>query len=181
MADDRTVVLQDDGARFAMDHGAVGLHGVADRPALRHDIGGQVVHRTAQDRPLVHMVCWAEEPCAVEVSGRLALTGDPDAPVVVRMLHEFATDHHQTVAVEPVDHTLHIDSALAAPIHHALQLRTPLELRFCNPWHLTSDYRMEITLGDSRVIGVRLTGATIATPQQCEAPCPPTSTGRTPT
>lgn len=177
MADDRTTVLQDEGDRFALDHGAVGLHGVADRPALRHDVGGHVVHGTAQGRPLVHMVCWDEEPCAVEVSGRLAITGDPDEPLVVRMQHEFATDHHQTLAIEPVDHTLHVDTALAAPINHALQMSTPLELRFCNPWHVASDYRMEMTLGGNRLLGVRLTGATVATPQPYDEPSPPSSTG----
>jgi len=181
MADDRVTLLQEADDRLALDHGAVALHGADDRPALRHDVTGGVLHGSAPGRPLVHMVCWDEEPfqVEVEVGGRVALTGDVDAPVVVRMQHEFANDHHQTLAVDPVDHTLHVDTALASPIHHALQLRTPLELRFCNPWHVASDYVMEITLGDSRVIGVRLTGATVATPQPCDDECPPPSTGRT--
>lgn len=173
MADERTTILQDDGDRFALDHGAVALHGAAKQPAIRHDVNGGIVHGTAQGQPLVHMVCWDEEPCAVEVSGRLTLAGDPDAPVAVRMQHEFVNDHHQTHKVEPVDHTLHVDSALAKPIHHALQMRTPLQVQFCNPWHVASDYRVEIHLGQNRVIGLRLTGATVATPQPCEPDCPP--------
>src|SRR4051794_1778350 len=164
VTDDRVTLTQDEGARLALDHGAVALQG-AQGPALKHEVA--MVHATPPGAPLVHMVCWDEEPCDVELRGRVELVGDPDAPLVVRMGHEFLSDHHQTHVVEPVDHTLHVDTALAAPIHHALQMRTPLELRFCNPWHVTSDYRMEITLGDSRVIGVRLTGATVATPQPC--------------
>lgn len=178
MADDRVTIVQDEGARLAHDHGAVAVHGADSQPAVRHEVAGGVVHATAAGKPLVHMVCWDEEPCPVELSGRVALVGDADAPVLVRMQHEFANDHHQTHAMEPVDHTLHVDSALASPIHHALQLRTPLEVRFCNPWNIASDYRVEITLGDSRVIAVRLTGATVATPQPCDDACPPGTTVR---
>jgi hypothetical protein len=59
-----------------------------------------------------------------------------------------------------------METQLADPIHHALQMRTPLQLRFCNPWHVVSDYRMEIHLGENRVISVRLTGATVASPNR---------------
>jgi hypothetical protein len=124
-----------------------------------------MVHGTQPGHPLVHMVCWAEEPCTVNVRGTLTVAGDPKAPVRVRMQHEFTNDHHQTLSVEPVEHTVHLDTALATPIHHALQMRTPLDVRFTNPWHIASDYRLEINLGNNRVIGIRLTGATVATPQ----------------
>jgi hypothetical protein len=51
---------------------------------------------------------------------------------------------------------------------------TPFELRLCNPWHVASDYQMDIKLWDCRVISVRLTGATVARPQPCEVDdCPP--------
>jgi hypothetical protein len=172
MADNRTTILQDDGDRFALDHGGVALHGSDQQPSIRHDVNGVVAHRTLPGQALVHMVCWEEEPCAVELSGKVTLAGDPDAPVQVRMRHEFANDHHQTLAVEPVDHTVHVDTALDKPVHHALQMRTPLEVRFCNPWHIASDYRLDIDLGRNRVIGIRLTGATVATPQPCDPPCP---------
>jgi uncharacterized repeat protein (TIGR01451 family) len=175
----RKVISQDEGDRFALDHGAVALHGADKRPAIRHDISGGMVHGTQPGRPLVHMVCWEEEPCAVEVRGKITVAGDPEAPVRVRMQHEFANDHHQTLSIEPVDHTVHLDTALAKPVHHALQMRTPLEVRFCNPWHVASDYRLEINLGQNRVIGVRLTGATVATPQPYEAAGPPVDAERT--
>lgn len=173
MAEEQTnTIVQVDGDRFALDHGPVGLHGVCDEPALQHAFSGGVVHSTDPERPLVHMVCWAEEPCQVE--GRVTLVGDEAEPVVVRMQHEFATDHHQTLTVDPVDHNLTVSTAAASPIHHALQLRTPLDVRFCNPWHVASDYQVEVNLGNNRVIGIRLTGATIATPQPCQEPdCPP--------
>ena len=57
--------------------------------------------------------------------------------------------------------------------------RSPLDVRFCNPWHVASDYRVEVNLGQNRVIGIRLSGATVATPQACEDPCPPPVPGRT--
>jgi hypothetical protein len=179
VTDDRTTILQEEGDRFALDHGVVALQGVDKRPAIRHDISGGMVHGTQPGRPLVHMVCWEEEPCAVEVRGKITVAGDPEAPVRVRMQHEFANDHHQTLSIEPVDHTVHLDTALAKPVHHALQMRTPLEVRFCNPWHVASDYRLEINLGQNRVIGVRLTGATVATPQPYEAAGPPLDAERT--
>lgn len=174
MADEHVVVEQQPEGRFALDHGALAVQGADGQPAIRHDVSGAVVHGTAAGRPLVHMVCWdQEEPFPVEVRGTVGVTGDPDAPVHVRMRHEFAGDHHQTHAVEPLDHSLRVETGLAQPIHHALQMRTPLEVRFCNPWHVASDYRLEVNLGRNRVIGIRLTGATVATPQPCEPPCPP--------
>lgn len=173
MSEDQTnTIVQVDGDRFALDHGAVGLHGVCDEPPMAHSFTGGVVHGTDPEQPLVHMVCWDEEPCQVE--GRITVVGDESAPVVVHMQHEFTSDHHQTLKVEPVDHNLNVATAAANPIHHALQLRTPLDVRFCNPWHVASDYRVEVNLGKNRVIGIRLTGATVATPQACQEPdCPP--------
>ncbi len=174
MADDPTVIEQQAGDRFALDHGALALHGADAEPAIRHEVNGAVMHGTAPGRPLVHMVCWdQEDPCPVDVRGTLTVAGDPETPVHLRMQHEFLNDHHQTLAVDPIDHTLRVDTGLAKPIHHALQMRTPLEVRFCNPWHIASDYRLEVNLGNNRVIGIRLTGATVATPQPCEPPCPP--------
>jgi hypothetical protein len=158
MADERRIIAQDAGGRFGLDHGAVALYG-------------------NEKTPLVHMVCWDEEPCAVEVNGRVVLAGDPQAPVDVQMHHAFDNVHHQAHTLEPVDHTMHVDSALDKPIHHALQMRTPLQVRFCNPWQIASDYRVEVNLGNNRVVSIRLTGATVATPQPCvdEVPCAPTS------
>lgn len=179
MTDDRVTILQDAGDRLAHDHGALVVQGASDQPALRHDVAGGILHATAPGKPLVHMVCWGEESVDVELTGQVTLAGSPDSPVLVHMQHEFTGDHHQTLAVDPVDHTLHVDTALAAPIHHALQMRTPLDVRFCNPWHIASDYRVEINVGARRVIGIRLTGATVATPQPCEPDCPPPKTGRT--
>lgn len=178
MADQDRVIEQVPGDRFALDHGAVALHGADGQAAIRHHVDGALAHTTPPGRPLVHMVCWGQEdPAAVDVRAAVTVAGDPDAPVQLRMQHEFVNDHHQTLAVEPVDHTLHVDTKLAEPIHHALQLRTPLEVRFCNPWHIASDYRLELTIGKTPVVGIRLTGATVATPQPCEPPCPPGQAG----
>lgn len=168
------IIAQPAGERFRLEHGGVALYGDDERAALRHQVGGQVVHVGTAQQPLVHMVCWEEEPCRCEVTGRVTLAGDESAPLQVKMAHSFENVHRQELRVEPLEHR--VTTRLADPIHHALQMRTPLQIRFCNPWHLASDYRLEIHLGDNRLISVRLTGATVATPQPCEEePCPPVS------
>ena len=181
MADEETkivVVTQHEEERFHLDHeGRVSLYGDRKQPPMRHDFSGQVVHATAPEHPLVHMVCWDEDQlCKVEVSGRVTLAGDDDSPIQVKMAHSFANDHHQTHSIEPVDHSLKVETQLADPIHHALQLRTPLQVRFCNPWNVVSDYVLELAMGERSLLSLRVTGATVLTPQPCEdeKPCPPT-------
>ena len=163
------VIEQKAGDSFHHD-GSLQVHGDCEKPPVKH----QIQHATHPQQPLVHMVCWdADHPCECKVSGEITLKGDEKAPLHVRMAHHFANDHHQTHKLEPLDHALKVNTALAEPIHHALQMRTPLQLRFCNPWHIASDYVMELRMGKNRVMSLRLTGATVATPQQCEDdPCP---------
>lgn len=175
MADEKTNA-QPRGKRFEIEqHGGLAVYGDEDRAALQHrvGVGGQVVHAGTSKQPLVHMVCWDEErPCECEIHGRVALVGDESAPLQVKMAHSFENAQRQELRVEPLEHR--VATQLSDPIHHALQLRTPLQIRFCNPWHLASDYMLEIRMGDNRLISVRLTGATVATPQPCEdKPCPP--------
>ena len=188
MADEtRTLILtQPEGDTLALEHtGTVLVHGDRERDPLRHDVGAQVVHGTAPQRPLVHMVCWGEDDrCRVEVGGRLTVAGDEAAPLRVTMAHRFENEHVQAhrldpVSFEPMDCTVHVPTGLVNPIHHALQLRTPLQVRFCNPWHVASDYTVEVSLGDRRLWSIRLTGATVATPQPCrDDDCPPVTGGR---
>ena len=163
MAEEKTVTLtQAPGERLAIEHSGT-------KAPVHHVI------ESSEKHPIVHMVCWdEEEPCAVEVRGQVALVGDEKSPVRVRMTHTFENPHVQEHRIEPVDHSLKVTTRLAEPIHHALQMRTPLELRFCNPWHVASDYMVELRLADNRVFSLRLTGATIATPQPCpdDKPCP---------
>jgi hypothetical protein len=168
MPEEKSVIIRQLGGERFAHHGELMLHG-GDCPPLQH----HVVHQT--QRPLVHMVCWQEESrCNVDVEGTVTVRGDEKSPLQVRMDHRFSTPHHQTHEVAPLDHTLKVSTALAKPIHHALQMRTPLQLRFCNAWHLASDYVLEVRFADSRIAAVRLTGATVATPQPCEeAPCEP--------
>lgn len=157
------IVTQPENAEFRAAHrAAVGVHGVEKADPLKHRLSGEVVHASDPQHPLVHMVLWDEE---FEVNGRITVAGDPEAPVQAVVRHRFETDHHQTHSVK---------TALSQPIHHALQMRTPLQVRFCNTWNIASDYTLEINLGQNRVIAVRLTGATVARPQPCEdEPCPP--------
>ncbi|MCC6534091.1 MAG: hypothetical protein IT531_16200 [Burkholderiales bacterium] len=167
MAEEKTVTLrQNSGERLALEHdGGVALYGGPEHQPLQHRLSAQVVHVSDAKQPLVHMVTW-DEDCACEITGRVALVGDEKAPLRVSMSHHFENDHRQSHRIE---------TRLSEPIHHALQMRTPLQVRFCNPWHVASDYTMEIRMGDNRVISVRLTGATVATPQPCpdDKPCAP--------
>src|SRR4051794_5998683 len=133
MADETEIVIltQPEDERLRLDHdGSVGLYGEEKRAPLRHRFHGDAEHvvGTAEGRPLVHVVAWDTQPCEVEIKGRVALTGDPEAPVSIEMQHAFEGVHDQHFDVEPLDHTLQVDSALAEPIHHALQMRTPLEV-----------------------------------------------------
>jgi len=122
--------------------------------------------------PLVHIVCWSEEEsCAVNIKSRVEVAGDPEAPLHVQATHDV------THSVEPLDHSLQVHSALAEPIHHAFQMRTPLQVRFCNPWHIASDYEVSFGVGKRELLSVRVRGATVATPQPCaDDPCPPVTT-----
>lgn len=168
MAETQDVILRqaDDESLRVQHHGSLRVQGDARADALEHR--AEVVHSTPPDRPLVHMVLW-DEDCACEVDGRITVAGDEAAPLHARLRHSFDTEHRQTHRIE---------SALAMPVHHALQMRTPLQVRFCNTWQIASDYSIEIRLGQNRVIGVHLTGATIAKPLPCEdeAGCEPVVT-----
>ena len=165
MADGETrIVTQPEGEDFRLaHHGAVRVQGGCEEDPLRHRVAGEMVHATPQDRPLVHMLLW-DEDCACEVKGRVVVAGDKEAPVELR--HAFPDVHRQSHRME---------TALAEPIHHALQMRTPLQVRFCNTWHVASDYTVEVNLGRNRLLSLRLSGATVAKPQPCDdaPPCAP--------
>jgi len=153
MADD-VILRQPDDESLRLDH----------RGAMRHQVGAELVHSTTAERPLVHMVLW-DENAKAGFDGRVTVAGDEKQPLHVRVRHGFDGEHQQVHR---------IDTALHAPVHHALQMRTPLQVRFCNTWQIASDYAIEIRLGDNRVIGVHLTGATVAKPLPCDdEPCPP--------
>lgn len=169
----KIILTQEEGDRLQHE-GDVAVFGARDKPAMRHD----VAHSSGSENPFVHMVCWEEEnSCRVQVEGGVTLRGDAEAPVNVRMDHSFEGDHHQTHEVAPLDHTLRLKTALAEPMHHALQMRTPLQIRFCNPWHVASDYQFELRFGKNQLATLRVTGATVATPQPCDDPCPEPQSG----
>jgi len=128
-------------------------------PPIAHCFEGGVTHRT--DKPVVHMHLWNED-CVGKLDCQVTMRGDAQSPVIVS--HNFAGDHHQAHRIE---------TGLGEPIHHALQMRTPLQLRFCNSWQVASDYSIGVDVGGRRLINIRLTGATVATPQPCDDECPP--------
>jgi hypothetical protein len=132
---------------------AFALSGSDRDPPMRHRIAGDVNHRT--EKPIVHMHLW-DEDCSCKLEGDVVLRGNPDAPVVLQ--HDFPEEHRQSHIMK---------TGLADPIHHALQMRTPLQVRFCNSWHVASDYAIGVQLRGREWLGIRLTGATVATPQPC--------------
>ncbi len=145
---------------------AFALAGSDCAPPMRHRVGGDITHHT--EKPIVHMHLWNED-CVGKLAGDVTVSGNPDAPVSLQ--HRFPDEHRQTHA---------FTTALVDPIHHALQLRTPLQVRFCNSWHVASDYTVGIQLNGRSLIGIRLTGATVATPRPCpEEECAPVSTAPT--
>ena len=158
MADDdidveKLIVTQPKGEAFA-------VVGDDRRDPLSHRFKGEVAHTTPPEQPLVHRVCWDETR---DVRGRVAVVGDPEQPVTFD--HRFPDAHPQT-------HT--VKTALAEPIHHALQMRTPLQVRFCNSWQIASNYTVDIDVAGRRWMTIRLSGATVATPKPCEDDdCPP--------
>ena len=181
MADEtETLILtQPENERLALEHaGGLQVYGAKDQPALHHHHDGFVVHGTAPERPLVHMVCWdADDPCHIEMNARMVLAGDEKAPIAVRMSHHFENSLPQTHAIEPMDLTMKVPSSLVNPIHHALQMRTPLQVRFCNQWAVASSYVVDINVGKRTLMSIHLKGDTSATPQACpgDEPCPPSS------
>ena len=128
-------------------------------PPIHHHFEGGVTHRSEQ--PIVQMHLWNEE-CVGQVNSQLVVRGDAEAPVIFS--HHFPEEHRQSHRFE---------TALSEPIHHALQMRTPLQVRFCNSWQVASDYSVGIDFSGRRLINIRLTGATVATPQPCQDDCPP--------
>ena len=175
--DDRTrIIAQSPEDSFAHNLGGLSVYGDAEQPALKHEMRGscQVTHGSAPQRPLVHVLCWEEDRvCQAEMSGRVTLAGDPQAPFQVQMAHSFATDHRQTHVLAPTEHTHHVDTQPASPIHHALQLNTPLQVRLCNPWLIASQYLVELAIAGTSLLTIRINGETTATPQPEVPPSPP--------
>ncbi len=116
-------------------------------------VKANLLHET--DGPLVHMHLWNEQ-CVGKLDAKLRVEGDPEKPVVVA--HKFENEHAQTHKIE---------TKLSEPVHHALQMRTPLQVRFCNAWNIASDYSLSLNVRGKPYLSLRLTGATAATPQPC--------------
>lgn len=142
----RVIVTQPCGESFA-------LAGSDEHDPLRHRVQGDVIHRT--DQPVVHMHLWNED-CVGKLEHQVTCHAGEDNPVNVA--HRFPDGHDQSHRME---------TSLAEPIHHALQMRTPLQVRFCNTWQVASDYSVRVALRGRPFLDIRLTGATVATPRPC--------------
>lgn len=167
MADETRIITQPEGDEFQ-----VGLSGQTPDPdgcvrPIVHQ--ARMLHEPAAGgKPFVHMVCWDRDAaCAVEHSGEVVHVGDPERPVPLDMRHSTAEPVKMDMAVSPLEHDLGVKTALDRPIHHALQLKTPVQLRFVNPWKAESSYTLEVRLGNRNLMSVNLNGTTTLTP------CPP--------
>ncbi|EEW25930.1 hypothetical protein [Rhodobacter ferrooxidans] len=155
MSDEETrhlIVSQPAGAAFA-------LAGSDRHDPLSHRVQADFVHRT--DKPMVHMHLW-DDDCACKLEHEVRFDAGPDKPV--NLAHRFPDTHAQSHEMK---------TALDAPIHHALQMRTPLQVRFCNTWQVASDYTVSVGLRGKPFLDIRLTGATVATPKPCDDDCAP--------
>ncbi|MEG3158886.1 hypothetical protein U1763_00055 [Sphingomonas sp. LB2R24] len=135
-------------------------------PPIAHRFEGGVTHRT--DQPVVRMHLW-DQDCVGKLDGQVVVRGDRDAPITFE--HRFADELQQSHRIQ---------TKLAEPIHHALQMRTPLQVRFCNVWQVASDYSVGIDVAGRRLIDIRLTGATVATPLRCDDDCAAPAAATTP-
>jgi hypothetical protein len=151
--------------------GGLALYGVKDLNPIQHEFNGQVIHRTAPESPLVHVVGWSSgDEVEMILSGRVELTNTRETPLHVRLAHEFPEIHRQSheVTIAPVDHTLKVNTRASDPIHHALQLLTPLQLRFCNVFLVKSDYRIIANVNGATMVDIHLSGETTIIPQPCD-------------
>lgn len=139
---------------------AFALAGSDDHAPMSHRVRGDVVHRT--DEPVVHMHLWNED-CVGKLEHQVHCNMGEDNPA--HLVHRFQDTHDQSHRMQ---------TSLAEPIHHALQMRTPLQVRFCNSWQVASDYSVRVSLRGRPFLDIRLVGATVATPQPCpEDDCAP--------
>lgn len=160
MADETRVITQPDGGAFRVTLEGPDKDGCA-QPIPHH---GRLLHETGE-KPLMHTICWEpEEPCTVAHEGQMLHVGDPERPVPLDMRHSTEKPVELQVHVGPVEHGLRVHTRSCEPMHHAVQLQTPLQVRFVNPWVAESDYRLTVQLGNSRMLDVRLVGRTRLTP-----------------
>jgi hypothetical protein len=164
MADETRIVTQPEGERFrlALEGPQPDAQG-CERPVLHQ---GRLVHEGGSpELPIVHMVCWdSEDACSLTHGGEVRHVGDPERPVPLDMRHSTAKPVELDLRVSQVSHALGVQTTLQDPIHHALQLKTPIQVRFVNPWEAASQYSIGIAVGGRSVVEVSIRGKTVLTP-----------------
>ena len=147
MAEEKRIVIrQNPGDELAVDHqGGVAFFGARSQPALQHIHDACVVHET--QKPLVHVHSWDVER----------------GPVVVPVTHQFQGDHNQTLNIQSFGHDMHVVSRESDPIHHALQMRTPIAVRVgmdCT-CVMESDYTFELRTAERQLFTMTMKGRTV--------------------
>jgi hypothetical protein len=169
MSDETRIITQAPTDRFRVEHDGQRPDAAGCVHPIRHD--ARLVHEGGREElPFVHLVQMKQdEPCGVRTSGEIAHVGDPQRPVPLDMRHSSQAPVELDLRVRQLEHELRVSTGLQDPMHHALQLKTPLQVRFVNPWVAQSDYRVSVTLGKRRLIDVHIAGQTILSPR----PAPP--------
>ncbi|MCK6528605.1 hypothetical protein L6R50_13965 [Myxococcota bacterium] len=170
MADETRILTQKEGdaLRLRLQGGALDEDGCPD-PVVHQ---GSLAHTGIPGAPpIVHLVRLDEHDCGCSVvhGGTVAHVGDAERPVALDMRHSSTHPVALDVSVARVDHGLDVRTGLQEPIHHALQLKTPVQLRFVNPWEAVSDYAISVHVGTWPAVSIRIRGRTRLTP----APAPP--------
>jgi hypothetical protein len=165
MANEERKITQPEGARFRValegqepdDQGC--LHPIVHHGVLAHEGG-------AAERPLRHVLRMDQDvPCELGHSGEMRHTGDPERPVPLDMRHSSPEPVVLDLKVNQARHALAVDTSLTEPMHHALQLKTPLQVRFVNPWEAKSDYAMTVELAGRPLLSFKLQGTTTLRPE----------------
>ena len=140
-------------------------------PPIPH--AGRLVHEARPGAaPFMHMVCWDEDDtCNVEHTGVVTHVGDAERPIPLQMRHSGEAPIELRVHLDDTEHGLRVRTGRADPIHHALQLHSPLVVRFADQWTASSDYRIAIQLRQQPFLDIRITGRTTLTPTPVLGEC----------
>jgi len=147
MAEEQKVIIrQNPGDELAVEHqGGLAVFGVRSQPAIQHIVDACVVHET--QKPLVHIHSWDVER----------------GPVAVEMTHHFQGEHNQTLHIQPFGHDMRVETRESNPIHHALQMRTPIAVRVgmdCT-CVMESDYTFEVRTAERQLFTMTVKGRTV--------------------
>jgi len=160
-------ITQPDGKSFRVAHEGQ----TPDDEGCIHPIihQGTLLHEGHEKRPLYHKVHFThDESHALSHRGALTHRVDPATPVPLDMRHSTQEPVKLDLQVRSLGHQMGVTTTLQDPIHHALQLKTPLQVRFVNPWHAQSEYSFSLDVAGRTVMSLSVRGSTVFSPREPE-------------